>query len=120
MRYSTYVSGITTTVQLSGRGSRVSVAADGGGTATADITSTELTTLLIITVRAGRQPPSLRKDLMNAVFDMPEFQPPAVVAASIPLGDVDLLEEFNQRCNQVATRAAGSTCLIDASIEANR
>jgi len=117
MRYSKYVDGITTTVQSSGRGSRVSVVVDGGGTAIADITSTELATRLIITVRGGRQPANLRQDLMDAVFELPEFLAPAVVAASIPLGDVDLLDEFNHRCNRVATRAAGSTCLIDGFIE---
>jgi hypothetical protein len=120
MRYSKCVNGVTTTVQLSGLGSRVSVAADGGGTATADITPTDFATRLVISVRAGQQPTKLRQDLMDAVFNMPDFQAPAVVAASIPLGDIDLLEEFHRRCNRVATRAAGSTCLVDASIEPNR
>jgi hypothetical protein len=120
MRYSTCRYGITTTVQLSARSSRVSVVGVDGNGASADITPSEQVTRVVISVPAGHLPTRLRRDLMDAVFELPGLRSPTVLAASIPLGDMELLTEFRRRCDHVSTRAAGATCLVDASIAAGR
>jgi len=119
MRYSTCRDSTTTTVELSARSSRVSVVGDDGNGISADITPSQQVTRIVISVPAGRLPTRVRRDLMDAVFELPELQSPTVLAASIPLGDVELLTEFRRRCHRVSTRAAGATCLVDASIDAD-
>jgi hypothetical protein len=118
MRYSTSSQGITTTVQLSADASRVSVTTDDGREVRADITYVSSGTCVNVAVQAGHLPMRLRHDLMQTVFELRQLQPPAFLTASIPLGDTELLEEFRHRCDRVATRSAGITCLVDATIDA--
>jgi hypothetical protein len=40
----------------------------------------------------------------------------STVEASLPLGDAELLTELCQHCANINTRAAGSTCLVQATV----
>jgi hypothetical protein len=60
----------------------------------------------------------VRRRLLDAVFEVPAVRESRVLRASIPLGDVDLLNGMRAHCAQVDTRAAGSTCLVDAVVAA--
>ena len=60
--------------------------------------------------------PGYRADLVDAVMDLPEVQASTRLEATIPLGDGELLGRLRERTQDVVTRAAGSTALVDANI----
>lgn len=66
-------------------------------------------------VEAGHLPPGTRSRLVDAILDLPEMQTGARLQASLPLGDCELLGRFRERCAHVTTKAAGASCLIDAT-----
>jgi hypothetical protein len=57
-----------------------------------------------------------RAEVVADVFQMPELSGDVALHISVPLGDVELIDELRQRCVSLDTRAAGSTCLIDARL----
>jgi hypothetical protein len=89
--------------------------ADAG--AGADVSTTDSCVCVSFHVRSGHLPSTLRADLVDAVFALPEFEEQLVVRAAIPMGDSQLLEAFRARCSSMTSHAAGATCLIDARIE---
>jgi hypothetical protein len=104
----------TCCVHTDGNASRVSIETDGRPVAAADIVDDGTVVLLRFRVDGGHLPMQVRHQLMQAVFDLPALQSRRAVQASIPLGDVDLLAGLRTHCADVDTRAAGSTCLVDA------
>jgi hypothetical protein len=68
--------------------------------------------------RGGHVPPEVRGVLIDAVFNLPELQGHRRLLASVPIGDAELIAQLRRRCESIATRAAGATCLIDAEVEA--
>lgn len=68
-------------------------------------------------IASGHLPTTARHDLVAAVFALPELENPGIVQAAIPIGDADLLAELRAHLADVHTRAAGATCLIDATTE---
>jgi len=66
----------------------------------------------------GHVRPGCRRNLVDAVMDLPEVRASSRLEATIPLGDVELLERLRERTEGAVTRAAGSTTLLDASIPA--
>jgi hypothetical protein len=65
-------------------------------------------------VEAGHLPPGTRARLVDAVLDAPEVSSRRHVQVTVPLGDSEMLERVRERCDNDETRAAGSSCLIDA------
>ncbi len=61
-------------------------------------------------------PAGYRADLVDAVMDTPEVRGSTRLEATIPLGDVELLERLRQRTTDAVNRPAGSTTLLDANI----
>ncbi len=104
----------TCSIRTDGHASRVSIESDGRPVAAADIVDDGTAVLLRFRVDGGHLPMQVRHQLMQAVFDLPALQTRRVVHASLPLGDVDLLAGLRTHCADVDTRAAGSTCLVDA------
>jgi hypothetical protein len=49
-------------------------------------------------------------------MDLPEVQASVRLEATIPLGDGESLERLRERTEDVVTRQAGSTVLLDANI----
>ena len=65
---------------------------------------------------AGHIRPGSRTSLVDAVLDLPEVRESARLEAAVPLGDGESLDRLRERCEDVSTRPAGSTALVDASI----
>jgi hypothetical protein len=64
---------------------------------------------------SGHVRPGRRAELVDSVADLPEIQEGRRVEASIPLGDGESLDRFRERFDDVSTRSAGSTALVDAT-----
>jgi hypothetical protein len=65
---------------------------------------------------AGHLAPGCRANLVDTVMDLPEVQASQRLEATIPLGDVELLQRLRERTTDAVTRPAGSTVLFDATI----
>jgi hypothetical protein len=85
----------------------VTTSAEAGGTARASLHAS-----------AGHIAPGSRASLVDAVMDLPEVQASARLKATIPLGDGEMLERLRERTEDVVTRPAGSTALLEANIPA--
>ena len=88
-----------------GAEAEVSASAEPGGTARATLRAA-----------SGHIAPGSRASLVDAVMDMPEVQGSSRLEAAIPLGDSESLERLRQRSDDVTTRQAGSTALVDATV----
>lgn len=83
----------------------VSASPEPGGTARATLRAA-----------SGHIAPGSRASLVDAVMDLPEVRESSQLKAAIPLGDSESLERLRQRADEVITRPAGSTAMVDASI----
>jgi hypothetical protein len=104
---------LSTTVAADHSAYHVSVNAGPYHIAYADVRPTCSTVELIIDVGTGNPSPRLRRCLIDAVFDLDVMHTPRTLLATLPLGDVDLLDDVAQHCVNVQTRAAGHSCLVD-------
>jgi hypothetical protein len=64
---------------------------------------------------SGHVAPGSRAKLVDSVLDLPEVQDGRRLEATVPLGDGESLDRFRERCDDVSTRPAGSTALLDAT-----
>lgn len=64
---------------------------------------------------SGHVRPGQRAKLVDTVADLPEIQDGRRVEASVPLGDGESLDRFRERFDDVSTRPAGSTALVDGT-----
>jgi hypothetical protein len=95
----------------------VAIVADGHKVATAEVRESGAAVRVSFSVSHGHLPMRVRRELVDAVFQLPLMQHSRTVLASVPLGDVDLLNGLRAHCVAVSTRAAGSTCLVDGTLE---
>jgi hypothetical protein len=65
---------------------------------------------------AGHIPPGHRARLVDAVMDLPDVQDSERLEAALPLGDSETLSRLRDRSENVTTRAAGTSALLDADI----
>jgi hypothetical protein len=65
---------------------------------------------------AGHLPVGTRSRLVDAVLDLPETRTRRRLEATLPLGDVEALDRLRARCEDVETRPAGVSCLVDAEL----
>jgi hypothetical protein len=86
--------------------------------ATADVMDDGTAVQVRFNVSHGHLPKQVRHRLVDAAFELPALRGARRLLASIPLGDVDLLNDLRARCARMDTRAAGSTCLVDAVVVA--
>jgi hypothetical protein len=68
---------------------------------------------------SGHIAPGSRASLVDAVMDLPEVQASERLQATVPLGDSESLERLRERTDDMTTRPAGSTALLDANIPAD-
>jgi hypothetical protein len=88
------------------------------------VAAAEVTTSLLahgtayVSLRAapGHITPGRRANLVDALMDLPEVRASSRLQATVPLGDVELLERLRERTQDPVTRPAGSTALLDATI----
>jgi hypothetical protein len=71
---------------------------------------------LSIDVATGNPSSHLRRRLIDVVFDLDVMRTPRTLLATLPLGDVDLLDGVAQHCASVHTRSAGHSCLVDGRL----
>jgi hypothetical protein len=90
---------------------RVEVSDDDRTVATAEVTTSE---------GSGGTAPGRRASLIDAVLDLPEVQGSARVEAAFRLGDCESLHRLQERCEDVSTRPAGWSALVDANLPASR
>ena len=98
---------------------RVEVSDDDRTVATAEVaTSAGSGGTARVSLRAepGHITPGRRASLVDAVLDLPEVQESARVEASFRLGDSESLHQFQERCEDVTTRPAGWSALLDANL----
>jgi hypothetical protein len=66
-------------------------------------------------VESGHLPVGARQRLVDAVLDAPEIRSIRHVQVALPLGDGEVLDRIRQRCDIDDVRAAGATCLVEAT-----
>ena len=87
--------------------------------ASADVTTKkepEATAQASLRAASGHIAPGTRASLVDTVMDLPEVQESTRLEAAIPLGDSESLGRLRERCDDVTTRAAGASALLDADI----
>ena len=87
--------------------------------ATAEVTTTEGsggTARVSLRAEPGHMTPGRRASLVDAVLDLPEVQESARVEAGFRLGDNESLHRLQERCQNVSTRPAGWSALVDANL----
>lgn len=68
-------------------------------------------------VAGGHLPVTLRPELVQAAFDLPQLQSAHVLRVSLPAGDVELLIGVREHTTVTDVHVAGATCLIEASTD---
>jgi hypothetical protein len=66
-------------------------------------------------VEAGHQPPGVRAELVDLVVEQVNAHPGARLRATVPAGDAEMLSRMRERCDDLTTRPAGSTVLVDGA-----
>ena len=98
---------------------RVEVSDDDRTVATAEVTTSEGsggTARVSLHAEPGHISPGRRASLVDAVLDLPEVQESARVEAAFRLGDCESLHRLQERCEDVSTRPAGWSALVDANL----
>lgn len=78
------------------------------------------TTRASLHAASGHVAPGRRAELVDAVVDLPEVQESARLEATIPLGDTETLDRLRERTEDMTSRAAGSTALVDGSLPGDK
>jgi len=102
---------------------RVEVSDDDRTVATAEVTTpggSGGTARVSLRAEAGHITPGRRASLVDAVLDLPEVQESARVEAAFRLGDSESLHRLQERCQDVSTRPAGWSALVDANLPSSR
>ena len=100
------------------RHTHVEVDVDGDVVATADVQQHDEHGVVraSLQVEPGHHPTGSRTRLVDAVLDLPEVQDQQRLEATLPIGDRELLERLRQRSEDMQTRPAGATALVDADL----
>ena len=98
---------------------RVEVSDDDRTVATAEVTTSEGsggTARVSLRAEPGHINPGRRASLVDAVLDLPEVQQSSRLEAAFRLGDGESLHRLEERCEDVSTRSAGWSALLDAGL----
>jgi hypothetical protein len=98
---------------------RVEISDDDRTVATAEVTTSEGsggTARVSLHAEPGHITPGRRASLVDAVLDLPEVQESARMEAAFRLGDCESLHRLQERCEDVSTRPAGWSALVDANL----
>ena len=92
---------------------------DGHTLATAEVHRTDVAGLVHtdLHVESGHLPAGTGALLVDAVLAHPDVDSADHLLATMPLGDVEMLERVRERCGEVEAHAAGATKLVDARLE---
>lgn len=67
-------------------------------------------------VESGQLPSGTRTRLVDAVLDSAEGDSADRLVATMPLSDTEMLDRVRERCDDVETRAAGATKIVEARL----
>ena len=97
---------------------QVNVAEHGEVVAVADIEPTDDQGVIRASLhaQAGHLPIGTRTRLVDGVLDLPQTKDGVRLEATLPLGDAESLDRLRERCDEVQTRPAGASCLVDAAL----
>jgi|ERR1022692_503614 hypothetical protein len=84
--------------------------------AAAEVITSGGTVRASLRAEAGHITPGRRASLVDAVLDLPEVKESERLEAAFPLGDSESLHRLLERCEDVSTRPAGGSALLDASL----
>jgi RimJ/RimL family protein N-acetyltransferase len=101
----------------------VVVSDDDRTVATAEVATSEGsggTARVSLRAEPGHISPGRRASLVDAVLDLPEMQESACLEAAFRLGDGESLRRLQERCEDVSTRSAGWSALVDANLPPGR
>ena len=102
---------------------RVEVSDDDRTVATAEVTTSEGsggTARVSLRAEPGHITPGRRASLVDVVLDLPQVQESARLEAAFQLGDSESLHQLQERCQDVSTRTAGWSTLLDANLPSSR
>ena len=94
---------------------RVWIEAEGRTIGSATVSRDGTTVTMVFAMAHGHIPVTGRRRLVNAAFSLPEVQAKRSLQVALPIGDADLLDGVRAHVQDVQLRAAGSTCLIEAT-----
>jgi hypothetical protein len=96
----------------------IAIEDDGRTLATAEMHPADGTGVLHsdLHVESGHLPAGTRARLVDAVLDSSDADGADHLRATMPLGDTEMLERVRERCDDVETRAAGATKIVDARL----
>jgi hypothetical protein len=97
---------------------QVKVAQHGEVVAVADVEQTDDQGVIRASLHAeaGHLPTGTRSRLVDGVLDLPQTKDSNRLEATLPLGDAESLDRLRERCDDVRTRPAGASCLVDAAL----
>jgi hypothetical protein len=101
------------------RHQHVEVGDDDRTVAAAEVTTSEEsggTARASLRAESGHIAPGRRASLVDAVLDLPQVQESTRLEVAFPLGDSESLHRFQERCEDVSTRPAGWSALLDANL----
>jgi hypothetical protein len=101
------------------RHQHVEVGDDDRTVAAAEVTTSEEsggTARASLRAESGHITPGRRASLVDAVLDLPQVQESTRLEVAFPLGDTESLHRFQERCEDVRTRPAGWSALLDANL----
>jgi hypothetical protein len=102
------------------RHQHVEVGDDDRTVAAAEVTTSEEsggTARASLRAESGHITPGRRASLVDAVLDLPQVQESTRLEVAFPLGDSESLHRFQERCEDVSTRPAGWSALLDANLQ---
>ena len=65
---------------------------------------------------SGHITPGRRARLVDAVLDLPQVRESTRLEVAFPVGDSESLHRLQERCEDVRTRPAGGSALLDANL----
>ena len=101
------------------RHQHVEVGEDDRTVAAAEVTTSEEsggTARASLHAESGHITPGRRASLVDAVLNLPEVRESTRLEVAFPLGDSESLQRFQERCDDVSTRSAGWSALLDANL----
>ena len=96
----------------------VEISDEGRAVAAAEVTSEGPggTARAALRAESGHITPGRRAGLAGAVLDLPGVQESARLNVVFPLGDSETLQQLQERCLDVRTRAAGGSAIMEANL----
>ena len=95
----------------------VEIDIDGHAAGLASVTRSGDQVTVRFAVAGGHLPVTLRPELVEAAFELPQLRSAHVLRVALPAGDVELLIGVRDHAAVTDVHVAGATCLVEASTD---